>query len=146
MGEQHRKAKATVECPVCSRKFDQMWEGRPVTCSRACARKKNWETRKRKERGRHSSGYMWKRVEVDYPGDVMRRNTDSAYILEHRYVMAEMLGRPLQSHERVHHKNGVRDDNRPENLELWTLNHKDPAGVRVSDLPPHCPTCECYTL
>ena len=57
----------------------------------------------------------------------------NGYVYEHIYIMSEMLGRPLLPNERVHHKNGVRSDNRPENLELWAL-FDQPAGQRVDDL------------
>lgn len=52
--------------------------------------------------------------------------------LEHRAVMEELLGRELLTEENVHHKNGVRHDNRPDNLELWV--RPQPQGQRVSDL------------
>lgn len=46
------------------------------------------------------------------------RNNSTAYVLEHRLIMAEHIGRPLTTDELVHHKDGKRDNNNIENLEL----------------------------
>jgi hypothetical protein len=54
---------------------------------------------------------------------------------EHVAVMERRLGRPLREGETVHHKNGIRDDNKPENLELMVRWH--PAGQRPRDLVAH---------
>lgn len=56
----------------------------------------------------------------------------NGWVLEHRMVMAALIGRPLRTHETVHHRNGVKTDNRPANLELWVSRH--PRGQRVDEV------------
>ena len=59
-------------------------------------------------------------------------NADSkGWILEHRLLMSQHIGRPLIDNENVHHINGDRQDNRIENLELW--NTKQPKGQRIEN-------------
>ena|SRR3990167_2549344 len=75
--------------------------------------------------GRNKSlGYIY----IYKPGHPFAK---SKYIAEHKYIMEQKLGRYLIKGENVHHKNGIRDDNRIENLELW--NTSQPCGQRVED-------------
>lgn len=75
-------------------------------------------------------GYAWLSNQYDHPN-----SRPNGKIPEHVFVMSQIIGRPLVSKEEVHHKNGIRDDNTPSNLELWSTSH--PAGQRVEDKLRH---------
>lgn len=134
------------KCSVCE--MDFLWQVRTrhnstankgYFCSVGCANRspdklqgaprgkdhKSW----RGGRRRDCSGY----IQV-WSNEHPNRNKNN-YVYEHRLVMEQMIGRQLLGNENVHHINGIRDDNRPENLELWVKSQ--PAGQRVTDMLDH---------
>jgi HNH endonuclease len=99
--------------PLCPTHYGRLKRGEPLV--------------RDKERGdgANHDGYRLV-IARDHP--FARKN---GYVAEHRLVMESMIGRYLLPEETPHHKNGVRDDNRPENLELW--NRSQPPGQRAID-------------
>ena len=65
-----------------------------------------------------SRGYLVQRLHRDSPFAPMLNNKKSNSIMQHRLIMAQHLGRCLESWEHVHHLNGIKNDNRTENLAL----------------------------
>lgn len=55
------------------------------------------------------------------------------YVLEHRYVMAKKIGRPLRADETVHHKDGDKQNNTEDNLQLCSGRHGRGQSFRCAD-------------
>lgn len=124
-----------VTCKVCDKVFERP-HGKPrLYCSRSCsmvARMNGMQHSYTELQPKQESTDGWRPTQDGY----LSKRVGGKQMLQHRVIMEQILGRPLERHERVHHKNGNRQDNRPENLELWTgvgTSKKDPHGVRMVD-------------
>lgn len=106
---------------------------RPARCKGLCKRHYEHSLRGKKlapirsyGAGSISKGYRYL-FKPDHPNA-----TKHGRIAEHRFVMSELLGRPLFEFENVHHRDGNRSNNDPRNLELWV--RSQPYGQRAIDM------------
>mgnify|MGYP001580778193 FL=1 len=143
-----------VEVKQCAHCGQTMWPPEPSKGPQRWARRKYCSQRCRVQAcigklaahnaaafARTGHGYNWKDARAHDKAGYVRKYDHCHEVLEHRIVMAQVLGRPLHSFETVHHKNGIRDDNRPENLELWTGRHG--RGQRLADVKWEVLDCAC---
>ncbi len=128
--EKGRRSTGKGICKKCGKEFPRFHDEQ--FCSRECGYQYLSEHHgKWNEKGRRyidTKGYVYLRM-PEHPDA-----GSTGYIREHRYVIEQTLGRRLEPHERVHHKNGNKSDNRIENLELWSVPKKDPPGQRQIDI------------
>jgi predicted nucleic acid-binding Zn ribbon protein len=121
------KSQGPRTCKACGAEIEHTRYS-AVYCSAECRRigiRHAWTTRAKSAGTKRTNSYGYILVKVD----------QRTWRQEHRIVMEQKLGRPLGRQEKVHHINGIRSDNRPENLEVWENAH--PPGTRKLDDVKH---------
>ena len=116
-----RSSRAKKPCPQCGKPRQQ----RSATCSSCCPRSGPRSGSWKGGRPRHTDGYVYVKVPA-HP-----RANSRGYIFEHIVNLEKKIGRCLLPGENVHHRNGLKGDNRPRNLELWC--RPQPSGIRAKD-------------
>jgi len=129
------------QCPICQKVFYvPTCLQRIKYCSLRCL----YKSRKGQFVGPKSP--TWKGGKVNMGGYIYIKSLDhpykskSGYIAEHRLIIEKLISRYLLPHDRTHHLNEIKDDNRPENLMAFTSEsahqrfHKDPNNVKPSEI------------
>lgn len=115
----NRKTLFPKPCKNCGREFQPEKDGAREFCSRKCSAISTGLARRKPEGLRTPQGYILVRM-PDHP-----MASRGGYLMQHRLLMAESLGRLLLPEEVVHHINGVKSDNRIANLALMLKSEHD---------------------
>jgi hypothetical protein len=121
LGKKGRVLMYWALCPKCGKGRWLQKQGIEGLCKKCWSTEHGSTLRREKNgmwkggRAKNGGGYVKVLIEKDNPYYTM---SQKGYVQEHRLVMAEHLGRILEKWEIVHHINGVKDDNRIENLKL----------------------------
>ncbi len=126
----HSKIKIKIKCNVCN----NIWETKFTNikhCGSWCpsCAYSSISDKRRKPDGHtyYKNGY----VMIKISGHPRILNKDRGWVFEHIIIMEKYLKRHLKIEETVHHINGIKNDNKIENLELWVKSH--PTGIRAKD-------------
>ena len=123
------------KCPSCRARHSREGKSFCLVCgtsiwlySAYCKKHSQHERISKGETRINNKGYVY-----EYVGrDTSHPRNANGFVAKHTLVMEDFLGRTLIQGETVHHKNGIRTDNRIENLELWCK--PQPSGVRAEDV------------
>lgn len=128
-----------LACQECGQAFRGIQSGKKARrfCSRTCAARAYGRTKP--HRMVNPAGYIME-WNPSHPNAAK-----SGYVMQHRRVMAEVMGRPLTKDEVVDHINGVKDDNRPANLRVLTAPQHN-SLPKPPTKPIECPHCHATLL
>ena len=122
------------QCQQCGKTFRPSGN-RQTHCSKQCAMRTITQARPN-TRGWYKTAMGY--IQVHQPDHPSASKT--GYVMEHRLVMEKVLGRYLERHEVVHHKNRLKADNRPENLEVMSKKQHD--SLKSPIYMATCPCCQ----
>ena|SRR3990167_1955480 len=138
-----------VKCKYCPDKVVELYNSdlRFKGYRKTCEKHHGYRFRKRELNTAYRGGIIYRDgyvlILAPFGHPFYDKRGAARYILQHRLVMESMVGRKLKSEEIVHHLNGIRNDNRPENLcllpskkfhETWTYARRLQERIRELEL------------